>query len=765
MEFEVHNIGFQHLGCGFGLGAIRVAHRLGAVAWRRRWGLDNGFGVGSRWLRAGKKAEKPWSPGRVGGRSHAQAGAGCRGPDRLGLAGAFRLELGAVPIGLLAVWRGLTRPGMGSAGFSGLAATGCSAQGVVAGRHTGGCGSAFGLGGGARRQRRGASCASRPGALESRMGGRWGRRHPVCARVDDSARRRAPLLGVDAPPNPVERIGMGYPRPALGRGWPAFGPVDVGFTMRGWWMGLALFGTIDAGAQTAEGPVHPWVLEAVGSGCLSPDGAEALAVRGWPGAVPQQGVVQALGMPEGERVLRCLLASPIWRERLEVRPTGGNVLPATRAVFRWGGGKLASIAGWRASGRLRHEEGSWRLQASGQWDGGASPHGSVTVTNDGTKGRWGLGALMPKVGQGALIWSSGVWEGVGGMEGAHRIPRGWIESGSRLRGALDGLGWKRFSSPVSALWSVEGAMAGRWWQGEPVAAAWGMSPGPDWVVRLGRSLDGRWQPALGLHGGGEWRGWSGRWAVAGFSQGWVGRTSVLRSWTRHREAHMVVIRAHPLHPAEWSGERQAAVSQADARPQWQCEAGLAWRGLFQGHLRWRRRMGLGPEAEAVERTFLQLDRSGHRLRVQMEATPGLAGSQTWRLRYRHEKVQSHVHESLRFRLHFEWACAPGGSGGACAVTCRYDRDRKARWTAGMGQAWGPSVAPARYVTGWDDRPAQAFRGQEAHAFLRWRGPDGRWQGRIRLAWTPAEASAGPWAAARPWLDVEFHPHRARRPPR
>ena len=155
MEFEVHNIGFQHLGCGFGLGAIRVAHRLGAVAWRRRWGLDNGFGVGSRWLRAGKKAEKPWSPGRVGGRSHAQAGAGCRGPDRLGLAGAFRLELGAVPIGLLAVWRGLTRPGMGSAGFSGLAATGCSAQGVVAGRHTGGCGSAFGLGGGARRQRRG----------------------------------------------------------------------------------------------------------------------------------------------------------------------------------------------------------------------------------------------------------------------------------------------------------------------------------------------------------------------------------------------------------------------------------------------------------------------------------------------------------------------------------------------------------------------------------------------------------------------------------
>ena len=534
--------------------------------------------------------------------------------------------------------------------------------------------------------------------------------------------------------------------------------------MRGWWIGLALFGPIDSGGQTAEGEVHPWVLEAVESGCLAPDGAEALLASGWPGAVPQQGVVLALGMSEGERVLRCLLSNPAWGERLVARPEHGSALPATRAVLRWGGGKRAAGSGWRGSGRFRHEEGSWRLQASGQWDEGAPPSGSATLRVAGRKGQWGLGALVPKVGQGALVWSSGAWEGVGGMEGAHRIPRGWIEAGSRLRGGLDGVGWKR-SLKSEALWSVAGTVAGRWWQGEPMAAAWGRSPGPDWGIRLGRRLDGRWQAAMSLNGGGEWHGWSGRWSVAGFSKGWVGRASVLRSWTRRREAHVVVSRTHPLHPAEWSGERQAAVPQEGALPQWQCEAGLAWRGRFQGHLRWRRRIDMGPEAEALERTFLQLDHGGFRVRVQMEAIPGVAGSQTWRLRFRQEKVRSHAHESLRFRLHFEWARSPAGAGGACAVTCRYERDRKARWTAGMGQAWGPSVAPARYVTGWDDRLAQAFRGQEAHAFLRWRGPDGRWQGRIRLAWTLAEAGTEPWTLARPWLDVEFHPHRARHPPR
>ncbi len=94
------------------------------------------------------------------------------------------------------------------------------------------------------------------------------------------------------------------------------------------------------------------------------------------------------------------------------------------------------------------------------------------------------------------------------------------------------------------------------------------------------------------------------------------------------------------------------------------------------------------------------------------------------------------------------------------VTWRLDATR---WTSGVGQAWGNRTAPARYVTGWDDRPAQAFRGRDAHAFVRWASADGRWQGRLRLSWTMAAADGEHGVVmAHSWLDVEFRPHRRRR---
>jgi len=519
------------------------------------------------------------------------------------------------------------------------------------------------------------------------------------------------------------------------------------------------------GAQGINVEWHPWVVEAVDAGCLTRDGAEVLGAASWPGPAPQQEVVRWLGMGEGQRVLRCLLAHAPWQERLFNPRAGSQGTALTRALVR--GGVVASSGldpTFRCDARLRHKQKSWQVQGAFRTSSEDPPLWVGSLGWRGGRGRWALGSVMPKVGQGSVLWSAGAFDGLGGMEGTHRMPQGFVEAGGRWRGVLDGVAWKRESGWQESAWSVDGAVVGRWWQGEGVAAFWGRTPGPNHAVRIRLGAEGRARGAVGLHGGGEWKGWSARWGLAGFEGGWGGRGSILRSWTQGWEAHAALERLHPGHPAESSGERRASVPDAGAQPTWQAEAGVAWMGKGRGSLRWRRRHGFDPHALPSERVVGQVERGRHRVRVHLDGSPGSRGPADWGIRWRTESHPIREGQTLRIRMHLLWAARGVDRGGAWAVTARWDRAEAARWTFGVGQSWGSRSAPVRHVTGWDDRPAQAFRGREAHAFLRWRSPGGRWQGRVRWAW-PSESPGSKGAVlAHSWVDVEFHPHRRRRPP-
>ena len=517
-------------------------------------------------------------------------------------------------------------------------------------------------------------------------------------------------------------------------------------------------------AQTEDEDWHPWIVEALDAGCLTRDGAEVLAAAQWPGPAPQQSVVRTLGADQGQRVLRCLLVHETWQERLFALNRHSRTSPASQATLRggvWGMNSRGPRV--RMEGRFRHMGRKLGVRGTFRASSGVGPTWLGSIGWQGPKGRWATGSLVPKVGQGSVLWSSGAFDGLGGMEGTHRIPQGWVEAGGRWRGVVDGLGWRRTSGWAASTWSVDGAILGKWWQGEGIAALWGRTPGLRYLARLGWDATGRPQAAVGMHGGGEWQGWSARWEVGGFDGGWSGRASLLRSWSAKWEAHAAMTRGHPAHPAEWSGERRASVPHPDGIPRWQLDAGLAWMGAGRGTLRWRRRQGFGPQDEALERVVCQLDCGRHRVRVQVETTPGSSQGSAWGLRWRREFQSADDMETCRIRMHLQWATGDGGAGGAWAMTARWQRSDATRWTSGVGQAWGNRTAPARYVTGWDDRPAQAFRGRDAHAFVRWASADGRWQGRLRLSWTMAAADGEHGVVmAHSWLDVEFRPHRRRR---
>ena len=514
------------------------------------------------------------------------------------------------------------------------------------------------------------------------------------------------------------------------------------------WGGLMM----SCGLTLAQGPppeADPALWEAVSSGCLTSEEAEVLMAAGWPGQAPQQTVVRSLGLERGSQTVRCLLSLPGWPDRLQLR--SGRA--AEKCSLRFRGGAGQGSHGGRTRGQVQ-----WRQPlAAFVWRGRMSAEGGVgtlwtsTLSGRLPSGQWAVGSLMPKVGQGAMLWSAGAFEGLGGMEGSHRLPSGWIPAWGRQRGVLDGLAWKRTEDTSLPSTGLHGALMGQWWRSGRLLAAWGRVAGVRMVWRWGNGPSSRGRWAWGSHGGGEWRGWSTRWGAAAFPGGWAARGSVLRSWTAQWEAHGLWERQHPDHPGWHSGEWRASMPEGGARPSWNWTLGVVFNGEVHGALRWRRSQGAGPWDHPREEVEWRVRHRAHQWRLQTGYFAGHPDTFTWQARYGCQGAWGAPEEGLRVRLHLLASGQGSQRGGAVALTGRWAARGGSRWTFGMGQGWGSPHAPAAYVTGWDDRVAHRFQGRQQQAFLRWRTPGGRWECRIR------------WPA--PWCDVEFHPHRRRPRPR
>ena len=448
---------------------------------------------------------------------------------------------------------------------------------------------------------------------------------------------------------------VGWDHGGVVRGGPAIG---ISMMRAVSWGGLMMA----CGLTLAQGPppeADPALWEAVASGWTSED-AEVLMAAGWPAQAPQQTVVRSLGLERGSQAVRCLLSLPGWPARLQLRSGQGSDGGRTRGQVQW---------------RLPLEAFVWRGRMS--TEGGVGTLWTSTLSGRLPSGQWAVGSLMPKVGQGAMLWSAGAFEGLGGMEETHRLPSGWIPAWGRQRGVLDGLAWKRTEDTSRPSTGLHGALMGQWWRGGRLLAVWGRLAGVRMVWRWGNGPSSRGRWAWGSQGGGEWRGWSARWGAAAFPGGWAARGSVLRSWTA----------AHGLdRPA--LGEWRASVPEGGAR-------GWVGRGLWStGLCVWHGMADATPRPSG--------ESAGH--------------PDTYIGKPMGEGEWGTPEEGLRVRLHLLASGQGSQRGGALALT--------GRWAARVG-------APAAYVTGWDDRVAHRFQGRQQQAFLRWRAPGGRWECRIR----------------------------------
>lgn len=499
---------------------------------------------------------------------------------------------------------------------------------------------------------------------------------------------------------------------------------------------------------------EPWLVEAWEAGCIAE--GEWVALNGMGrGGWTQQRVVRLLGAVRGASVVRCLLAQGNWPPPSTPVPT---VARDARADVRtaWSGQGLPDL---RA--RFRRREAGWTVQ--GRWDGpgqGAAFSGAAGVP--GRKGVWQLGTLSPQIGQGEVFWTSRPFDDLGGMEGSHRMPSGWLPSAGRWRGCMDGVAWQR-AAPRRG--RIAWAAVAKLWQGAGwTAGVGGVGPfDTGWSLRRVPMLSGRWAPIFGVHGGGERGAKSLRWGASVFRWGWTARVSLLWSWTSQWEGHVLLERSHPHDPRWSSGEQRASTLDPGSRPWVRSEAGIQWAGVVSGGLRVRRRTHPEPDRPDDHRTVLTMAWRAHRLTVVQAVQPtGPSGpwSPEWSVRHRVQWEE----ERWAWRLTGAWSGAGGRNGGVLAAALKVQGWQGTRWSFGCGQAWGHPGAPPRYVTGWDRRPARAFRDRDAEVFVRMRSPTGRWQ--VRIGWTlegPAlDSTEG--LAIHPRVDVEFQPHQKRRSP-
>lgn len=503
-----------------------------------------------------------------------------------------------------------------------------------------------------------------------------------------------------------------------------------------------------------------WMVEALDSDCLMRD--ELVLMGAGEGPIRAQTIVNILGMLRGKEALLCLRGLPSWKDHLQsldrISPprssmtlrTEGVVSASQRGRVDWG---------WRWQGRHGITPGF-----VGRWDW-SSRSGEVPMF----AGRLQLkrcavfaGALVTRIGQGVTLWSASAFDDLGGMEGSHRIASGIGPATSRQRGQVDGVGWRREGGSKGG---IRWGLAGRLWQGSGWTVACGGGMGTGWIFRVIEVAPGDWKGLVGAYGGFERAGWSLRWGAATFVKGLSARVSVLKSWTSKWEGHFSLAMDHPDHPGWQSGEWRATLPDSDAVLARVVTTGVAWKGDVSGWWRARWRATMSPFRETESRSSLRLSTRGHRLTFVIDLSTEWVGEETvkWTCRYR--KSWQGMKEPLVWAVLLGAGGEKQSLGGMVGILARLDWRNGGKWRLGIAQAWGHADAPTRYVTGWDRLPAQAFRGRDAHAFLRYKGPNGQVDWAIRLAirnpTEPLVSQSCP-GSTMSWVGLEFRPGRRRR---
>jgi hypothetical protein len=528
--------------------------------------------------------------------------------------------------------------------------------------------------------------------------------------------------------------------------------VLVGFFLR---VGCA-FGQVLSATQDA--PL--WLIEAQEAECVSPEEIAVLADMGQVNGVTQQRILLQLGEERGREVLPCLMDLASFQALLKMGMKSGSPREKT-----WGSIRLDGVlsspncAVFSARAHFQHwglRGGHWRVRLDGAASAGFGHCMSRVWVRE--RGRLAAGALAPRFGQGLVLWVSSAFDDLGGMEGSHRVPLGLVPAASRLRGVIDGVGWQRHlglrsKGGFAPNWWVMGRISeGRGWTG----AMGGGGATLQWAIRAVPESDCSWRGVIGLNGRGQLSGWNWRWAMAGFASGWTFRASVLRSWTPAFEWHALLARDHPEHPAWHSGEWKATVPDEADGVGWLFQSGVAWNENGSGWLRWRCRKGMKPSDFPEHRWAMRWQNGAFRATTQLDMSKAwqeeLRSVWTVRLRW---SFQDGGWPSARWRLHAVAAGEAEAKGGVVAMSWFYRGVKGTRWSFGVGQAWGHENAPLRYVTAWNERPAQPFGRRNGHAFFRYQSRTGQWRIRGKLEMAEQETHEQGSALTLQGFGVEF----------
>ena len=535
---------------------------------------------------------------------------------------------------------------------------------------------------------------------------------------------------------------------------------------------LSLVPQRSAGQEAALATLEEEPLGALAweAGCLTSAECAALSgallgnpLRAW----TQQGVAALLAPDRRIRVLGCLIAIPEWRAlfdagmrmtvrqeetvalfRLDVRPGEGAEQCAARMGVRH-----FSTLGAAGGLEMALSQGTASLN---------SGHLSIPVRD---RMLW-VGRLQARYGQGLVMWTPSPFDDLGGIEGTHRIGRGIQAAWYPQRGVVQGVGWERTQrvGPTSARWSL---MGWSWPDRQFSAATGGTYRKVGWAWRGHQLWSGAWSAVGGIHGKGQRKGWSWRWAVAAFEGGWEGRASVLRTWSRRWEGHAMVHRQDLDHPRWWSGEVRSTPPESAVPSAVDATCGMAFNGAWRGWARLSFRWSGDPPFRLRRSSAFRLERRGHRVAFKSEWRPeGTAeGTQSgpldhvkWSLTWRAVGTLNAT-GLMTWRCHFGASGSEGTRGWALAVMLAWKSVKGGALRLGVGEAWGPSGAPVRYVQGWDGRPAGVFSGRASLAYFRWRSSNGQW--RIGAQSRLSEGKDGPDPTATSWsihaIRVEFRP--------
>ena len=502
-----------------------------------------------------------------------------------------------------------------------------------------------------------------------------------------------------------------------------------------------------------------WLIEAWEAECLELGELAMLRDVGLAGGLTQQAVVMQLGTERSQAVLPCLMALVSFQSSLKASMEVVSPRGEVKGTLRLGRTFSAATQEFRGHGRFLHWDkkgGLWRARMDQSASMGLTFCAAGAVHR--SRGKWVFGTMTPRFGQGLVMWANGAFDDLGGMEGSHRIPLGLSPAAVRLRGSMDGVGWQRHSGARAKSWAAPGWMVlGRIWSGAGwTGAIGGGRPRLKWALRMLPQATQSWRGLVGFNGRGQHSGWSWRWALAGFQSGWVGRWSLLRSWTSQFEGHALMVRDHPHHPGWRSGEWRTTLPDSADVVGWMIQAGLAWKTQGEGWLRWRWRKGMKPTDIPEQRWAFRWEKGHFRstLQLDMSDTWDAGFWSQWAMRVRWA-WRDGGWPNTRWRLHVGVSGEGESQGGVLAVSWAHHGTSGSRWSAGVGQAWGATDAPVRYVTGWNDRPAQAFGQRKGHLFFRHQSPSGHWHFRGTMALVGRETEVRNAILTLQGLEVEF----------